>query len=233
MDNMLSFQRLAAIAAILSAPIALACYAPVLAAAGFDLNVFTDFSLMLETGARGAALWRWFMILDMLGYYLLIVPLVVLLWHWLRPRDPGRVDVYSLCLLAYSLIGAMGAAILAAVIPPLIVAYGVDPAQTTSIELVFDTAINMVVAGLWNILEELVAGVGWIGMGLMLRHERRAIGITTVILGVAALIDSIGMTLGIAPMAEAGLYAYVVLAPVWALWLGIDLLRRPVQLLMA
>jgi len=26
-----------------------------------------------------------------------------------------------------------------------------------------------------------------------------------------------------------GLYLYVILAPIWALWLGISLLRKPVQ----
>jgi hypothetical protein len=72
--------------------------------------------------------------------------------------------------------------------------------------------------------------IGWIGIGLILRHERRAIGISTVILGVAALVGSVGTTLGIAPLAQLGLCVYLVLAPIWALWLGIDLLRKPVQL---
>ncbi len=127
----------------------------------------------------------------------------------------------------------MGAAILAAVIPPLVVTYGADAAQKATIEMVFDATTNLVYGGLWNILEVFIVGVGWIGIGLILRRERRAIGITTVILGVAALFDSVGTTLGIVALAELGLYIYLVLAPIWALWLGIDLLRKPIQLEMA
>jgi hypothetical protein len=233
MNNARSFQRFAAVTAILSGPIAIASFVPVLAAVDFNFDAFSNLRLILETGTRGASLWRWFMILDIFGYYLLIAPLTLLLWHWLKPRDPARVNLYTLCLLAYILIGAMGAAILAAVVPPLVVSYGADAAQNATIEMVFDAITNLVYVGLWNILEEFIAGVGWIGIGLILRRERRAIGITTVILGVAALVDSVGTTLGIVALADLGLYIYLVLAPVWALWLGIDLLRKPVQLEMA
>ena len=58
MTNSLSFQRLAAIAAIVSCPIALASYVPVLAAAGFNLSVFGDFGLLLATGAPDKYLWH-------------------------------------------------------------------------------------------------------------------------------------------------------------------------------
>ncbi len=40
---------------------------------------------VLASGVRGAALWRWSMVLDMLGYYLLIVPLILFLRQWLYP----------------------------------------------------------------------------------------------------------------------------------------------------
>ena len=45
-----------------------------------------------------------------------------------------------------------------------------------------------------------------------------------------ALLDSLGMILGIEVLALLGLSVYVILAPIWALWLGIDLLRKPVQI---
>ena len=118
-----------------------------------------------------------------------------------------------------------------AVLPPLITAYTQAAEQQRAIlEVVFSASVNFVYLGLWNILEELVAGVGWIGIGLFLREERPAIGTVTVILGISALVDSVGTILLLETIAVLGLNVYLVLAPVWALWLGIDLLRRPVQI---
>jgi hypothetical protein len=228
MDNSRSFQRFAAISAILSGLIAIASIVLLAAALGFDIEASSNPAVLLDAGGSSAALFRWSMILDMLGYYLLLTPLILCLWYWLKPRGPAYIHLFSLCLLAYVLIGAMGAAILAAVVPTLVQAVDVAPRET--IEVVFDATRSMVYVGLWNLLEEFIAGVGWIGIGLFLRHERRAIGIVTIALGVAALVDSVGTMLGFTSLAELGLYVYLVLAPVWAVWLGIDLLRKPVQM---
>ena len=48
------------------------------------------------------------MVLDLLGYYLPIVPLILLLRISLRDRSPNWVDLFALCLLAYCFIGAIG-----------------------------------------------------------------------------------------------------------------------------
>ncbi len=61
--------------------------------------------------------------------------------------------------------------------------------------------------GLWNMLEMLLASMGWFGFGTLLIRERRGSGV----------------------LAAAGLMVYLFLAPIWAFWLGLDLLRRPVQ----
>jgi hypothetical protein len=79
--------------------------------------------------------------------------------------------------------------------------------------------------GLWNRLEVLLAGIWWLGIGLATRKERPAFGNTSMILGAASLLDRIGNILGIGPVAETGLSIYLYLAPVWALWFGVSLLR--------
>lgn len=78
-------------------------------------------------------------------------------------------------------------------------------------------------------LEELIAGVGWFGFGYLLRRERPVLGALTMLLGAGALADSLGIMLGV-PALAIGLYLYLLLAPIWALLLGIDLLRRPVSI---
>ena len=231
MNDHQSFQRFAALAAIISFPLALGSI--VLSGMAIDFNFMdaaTNPVLALSVGADGANLWRWGMILDMLSYYLPLLPVALFLWRWLRPRNPDWVLFYTSCGLGYILIGSIGAAILAAVHPPLINAYAqASVEQRPALETVFSAVWNMVYGGMWNILGELLAGIWFVGVGLLLRGERRIFSIVTMILGISALLDSLGMILNFEGLALLGLSIYVVLAPIWALWLGIDLLRKPVQ----
>ncbi len=225
-----SFQRMAAIIAVLSAPFAFGNTLVMLIAMNFDVDAITNPLAILASGTEAADLWRWSMVLDMLGYYLLIVPLVLLLRQWLGQRSPRWAELFGLCLLWYSLIGAIGAAIHAATLPPLIRAYAeVNAGQQDGIRTVFLAVHDLVLVGLWNILEVLVGGIGWIGMGLLLMQERRILGGVTVLLGLAALVDSLGVITNVEALATTGLMIYIFLAPIWALWLGLDVLRRPVM----
>src|SRR6185503_5685067 len=216
---------------IISFPLALGSIVLSGMAQDFNMEASTNPALLLSVGADGASLSRWGMILDMLGYYLPLLPVALFLWRWLGPRDPDWVLFYTSCGLGYILIGAIGAVILAAVHPPLISAYAQAPVeQRPALETVFSALWNMVYGGMWNILGELLAGIWFVGVGLLLRGERRIFSIVTMILGISALLDSLGMILNFEGLALLGLSIYVVLAPIWTLWLGIDLLRKPVQI---
>ena len=231
MSDHQSFQRFAALAAIISFPLTLGSIVLSGMALDFNMEASTNPALLLSVGADGASLSRWGMILDMLGYYLPLLPVALFLWRWLGPRDPDWVLFYTSCGLGYILIGAIGAVILAAVHPPLISAYAqASVEQRPALETVFSAVWNMVYGGMWNILGELLAGIWFVGVGLLLRGERRIFSIVTMILGISALLDSLGMILNFEGLALLGLSIYVVLAPIWALWLGIDLLRKPVQI---
>ena len=231
MNDNRSFQHFAAVTAIVSFLFALTSNVLSGTAYDFSPDVFTHPALMLSVGADGASLLRWGMILDMLGYYLPLLPLAVFLQRWLGPRNPDWTRVDTICGLGYILIGAIGAATLAAVLPPLIIAFTQASAELQQVlEIVFSTIWNMVYGGLWNILEVLLAGIWFLGIGLLLRAQRRIFSIISMILGMSALLDSLGMMLRVESLALFGLYIYLFLAPIWALWLGIDLLRRPVQM---
>ena len=231
MNDHQSFQRFAALAAIISFPLALGSIVLSGMALDFNMEASTNPALLLSVGADGASLSRWGMILDMLGYYLPFLPVALFLQRWLGPRNPDWVRFYTICGLGYIFIGAIGAATLAAVQPPLINAYGqASLEQRVALETVYITMWNMVFGGLWNILGELLAGVWFLGIGLLLRDERRIFSIVSIILGASALLDSLGMILNIEVLALLGVAIYVLLAPFWALWLGIDLLRKPVQI---
>jgi hypothetical protein len=72
-------------------------------------------------------------------------------------------------------------------------------------------------------------GIWFLGIGLLLRGERRLFSIFSIILGISALLGWLGVILGIEAIALLAVI-YGLLPPVWALWLGIDLLRKPVQI---
>ena len=231
MNSQQSFQRFAAVTAIVSFPLALASDVLSGLPINFSPDVATNPALMLSVGTDGANLLRWGMILDMFSYYLPLLPVALFLWRWLASKNPDWVRFYTFCGLGYILIGATGAVILAAIQPPLINAYAQASAeQRVMLETVFNTIWSMVYGGMWNILGGLLAGTWFLGIGLLLRSERRLFSIFSIILGISALLDSLGFILGIEALALLGVAIYVLLAPFWALWLGIDLLRKPVQI---
>jgi hypothetical protein len=224
-----SFSRVAAIAAIASLPLAAGNLLAMLATVHFNLNGMTNPLLLLHAGTVAAPLWRWSMILDVAGYYLPILPLILLLRSSLRHQSPNWIDLFALCLLAYCLIGAIGGAMLATALPTLIREYATatSGSHQVSLQTVFTGYTDGIYRGLWNLLEEFLAGVGWIGFGLVLRAERRLLGLVTIVLGVACLLDSLGTALNTDTVASTGLTVYLVLAPIWACWMGIGLLRAP------
>jgi hypothetical protein len=79
-------------------------------------------------------------------------------------------------------------------------------------------------------LDTLLVGIWFLGIGLLLQDERRLFSIFSIVLGISALLSWLGVILGIEAIAFFLGVIYGLLAPVWALWLGIDLLRKPVQI---
>ena len=124
MNNEASFQRLAAVTSILATVLACGSIGVQAVVLGVTADPFSHPTSILGSGANGANLFRWGMILDMFGYYLLLAPLALLLWSILKPKGMNLITLLTFCGLAYMLIGALGAATLAAISPPLIEGYG-------------------------------------------------------------------------------------------------------------
>src|SRR5205814_6908839 len=227
MNNEASFQRLAAVTSILAALLAFGSIGLQAVVLGVNTDPFSNPTHILGTGANGASLIRWGMILDMFGYYLLLAPLALLLWSRLQPKGMNLITLYTFCGLAYMLIGAIGAATLAAISPPLIEGYGHASAQQQQMyEVVFSGFINVVYVSLWNLLESSLGGIWWLGIGLLLRREQPALGIFTIVLGIFALLDALGRILNIQIIYTVGLAGVLLLISIWSLWFGFDLLGR-------
>jgi hypothetical protein len=222
-----SFRRFSGLAAIVSAPLALASLVLPLAAVHGDFDALSDLTRSLRAGPSVVEPVRWSMWLDILGYYLLLMPATAELGRLLAPRSARWASASKRCLQAYSLVGASGAAVLGAAAPFVITAYASAPADQRWVhELVFQTLTSAVYGGLWNVLEMLLAAVAWAGFAWLLLPLLRSLALLSAVLAACCLVDSVGSMLGREVAASAGLYGYLVLAPCWAAWLGVLLLRR-------
>ena len=231
MSDYQSFQRLTAITTIVAVLCYLASVVLLLAVMNFSFSIEAFSGAMISTGSPGANLLRWGMIFDVFGSYLLLAPLALHLWSWLKPRSPNHVTLYTLCGFAYILIGSMGAIVLSAVLPPLINEYAqASASQRDTLQVIFNSFLNAVFLGLWNPLEVFLLGIWLLGLGPLIQRERRGLGIGTRLLGFSALIDSAGRFLNVEAMFIVGSSGLFLLVPIWLIWWGMDLLRKPVQI---
>lgn len=168
---------------------------------------------------------RWGLIFDLFGYYLLLLPLTLALRQWTRATSLWMA-LATVCGVAYLMIGAMGAAGLAAAVPPLIDQYGLATSEMRSaIEVGYVLINDFVVKGFWNTLEVLLLGV-WAGVvGALILRERRGLALVSFALAAAAILHGAAHILALSPVSDVALSAYLLLAPTWALCLGLALIR--------
>lgn len=219
MQTTTSYQRLTGLLTMFSALLALGSMVIGAFAVEFNFDAFSDPTILLNYSSHYEA-GKWSMLLDMLGYYLLLLPVIFYLHERLMAKTPWA-DVFTFCGLAYVLVGAIGAAILASVWPQQMQRYLVaDPAGRAVLQSGLENVSWIVYGGMWNILEVLLCGVWWLGLGFVLKKDFRALGIVTILLGGATLADGAGNMAGLKSVAETGLNLYLVLAIVWPAWIG-------------
>lgn len=214
------FKANVALITIVSGFIALSSYVLVAASVNYNFEVFSDVSLLLTLPGIKTEMLRWSMILDIFGYYFLLLPAIILMAEWLKSETPWSSFLH-VCAIIYVITGAIGASILAVSWPSLISQYSTNDQVITKRLFIFIS--NIVYGGLWNLLGMLSAGIWWIGIGATINKQHKAFGFFTVFLGLAALADSLGGIFNLKALADMGLNSYLVLAPLWAIWLGFTL----------
>jgi hypothetical protein len=181
---------------------------------------------LVSIGADKAALFRVAMVADMFGSYLLFLPIVIFLWHKLRPGNELVVDIMSAAGLAYTVIGATGAGIFAAAGPTLIRSYAHAPAgETAHIAVTFATLSDLVL-GMWQFVIGLLAAVWWIGVGVLLRDEWRWFARFSILLGVVTLPAVVARYAGVEYVSTAPATLAFVAIAIWPAWLGVRLSSR-------
>lgn len=212
---------------LLSGIIALVCLYIGADAVDYNFDAFSNPLIALNYSAnhQQATL---FLLLDMFGYYLLLLPLIFYL-HQQYKFQSSWTPLITFSGLAYVLTGAIGAAILAAIWPALMQDY-LSAADNNKewVAGLFKTSTLLVTKGLWNILEVIFATAWWIGIGKLLYRENKWLGAVTIATGLSTLADAIGNMAGWNSLAEAGLNLYLVLGIAWPVVMGISIIRKTV-----
>lgn len=225
MKNISNYRQILGIVTITAGILAAACILMGAYAVEYNFDAFSEPALLLQYAHNFKAAY-WFLIFDLAGYYLLLLPAIFYLHRQYQFHSPW-VPLFSFSGIAYVLTGAIGAAILASVWPELMQQYlTTQAAEKQTITLLFNTATHFVTTGLWNILEVLFAATWWIGFGTLLIRDHKTIGVLSVIAGLACLADSIGTIIGSKVLAETGVNIYLVMGIIWPIALGIHVMRR-------
>lgn len=225
MKNISNYTRTVGGLTVLSGILAAACIFLGAHAVEYNFEAFSEPALVLQY-AHNYNQAYWFLLLDMAGYYLFLLPVIFYLHQQYKYHSPW-VQLLTFSGTAYTLIGAIGAALLAVAWPELMQQHltASTEGQATIVPL-FEIITNVVTKGLWNILEVLFAATWWIGFGLLLRRDHKFIGLLSIIAGIACLLDSIGNMFGSKVISETGVNIYLVSGIYWPVVVGIQLIRK-------
>lgn len=225
--NLLSKNKPVALITILSGIVSIACLLLAAIGANYHFEVFNNPALLLTLPGVDASASKWSMICDMFGYYMLLLPVIYYFHDWMKNKTAWS-NLITFCGLAYVLIGAIGAAILAVVYPKSIESFHqANAAAQPLIQSGFEFANTLVYDGMWNLLEVVFAGMWWLAIGtLLLKQKTKAASVVSVITGLFALLDALAGILSIAPLHELALNGYLYGAVIWAFVIGVVIYKN-------
>lgn len=223
MTDQTSFRRIAALSAIAAALCIIGSIIVLSVATDFNFDLLSNPVDLINLDADAAAVFRWGSILELFGYFLFLIPVVLFLWRWLSPQSPNLVGMYTLFGLGAVFTGILEEALRISFLPPMMAAYptGVE-AQNEVLLVVFQSVIDFNFESLYAVVS-ILGGLWWLGVGLVMRSSRRILGIATVILGIAVLVAGLGWLLRVGPLARLELFYFF--EPFWAVWLAVVIWR--------
>ena len=219
-----SGRRLAGWAAVASCPIAWINIYCFLAATGFDTEAIFHPAVALTLSPAALQLFRWSMLADSFGFYL---PFLVMGGYlWSRLRSNPLVDMATLGLVVYVLLGLAGTSIQFATLPVLSELHDSgDAVARSAAEATWLAIVHGTEKGLWWMEGPLMAF--WaIVMGATSKTVGLRYGSLLTLAGIAYGGYFTLAFVGADEIAELFIFAGLVMLPLWMLLAGIGLLRE-------
>jgi len=220
------FKQVAGWMAILSMPIAFLSTFLNTYWTNFNLLAFTSPEILLQEMTDSRWLVTTFM-LDLFGYYLPLIPLALYIPKLLNAGQSGLLRVFTFSGLAYIICGAIGASLCISILPNLADSYlHASGGDKLLYFTVFSAFFNGIFFGLWDLLDPILSGIWWIGTGFYLQRQWKSLGRVTITLGVFSLLTTVGYIVGNHELQDIGLNVYLGLAPIWAAYVGLKILKH-------
>ncbi len=228
MGDARGFERMTGVMAITAGVLAIASLWIGLAGLDYQLDAFSGAEAILGAGAAAAPYIRWSQICNLLGNYLLLFPTALLLWHWLRPANAPFADFYTLAGLFFLSVGGIASGILIGAWPDMLIDYAnATGTERENLATIFINFTRSIENGLQGLVQNLPGAIWLLGMGGMLKRKRAALGWLTLLFGSFMLVNSLGSLLDNSALSLIGFSGNFLILPVWAIWIGLDLVRRP------
>jgi len=215
------FERVVAASGLLAAVMVVLTLVLGVLFVGASLDMLADPSPMLAFNREQSEALRWANVSSLLGYGALLLPVVYFVGARLHSVDPRVAPLAQAAGVGYVTFAGINAAMLLSVWPAFQQAYPlVDPSQRVAVEVAFRALTDAAEVGI-QALAYLLGGGWWLLSGALLWHFRPRLAATSVILGIAAWVGTLGLLLRIAPLATVALGLCFVLTPVWSSWIGV------------
>lgn len=224
----LSAQKKVAWISILSYPIALAAMFFAVACVDYDIEL-ARLPVAAMQVVRADYLMA-FGFTDILGYYLLRVPMIIFLWHWLRHKDPVMADIATVCGLFYIFLAVTSSSILVGGTTGILELYETaSDADKPGLEAAWSSVVMLAYRGPWLFM--LLPWLFWsFQMGKLLKTEVRFLGLALQLVAVSSALGVLG------PLLNSSLLSLfddfqVHFMPLWIVWAAVVLLRSEIPLL--
>ncbi|MBN3786823.1 hypothetical protein [Burkholderia sp. Ac-20353] len=195
------------------------------AAANFDVEVLERPVAMLAFAPGSQNLYRLSMWADILGWYLPFLAVGGYLWGRMRQRVGVLADIALTGVVAYAILGIVGAGMLNLTLAPLAGLYaGNDPMARMAAEAIWPTLQNAA-QGIWN-AEAPVLLLWGIVAARFLRAEKwgfgRLLTFDLCVFGIEFILNLGGRR----DLGEMALQLTLAIHPLWLFLFGISLLRE-------
>jgi len=217
----------AAWAAVIGALLAWANIGLYVVATGGDLTAMLKPATALALSSSAQQLFLLSMLFDSFGFYLPFLIIGGYLWARLRPRFGAPIDMATLCVGCYVLLGLAGTSMQMAALPPLAEAHAAgDLVQRAASETAWMGLVHAAQGGLWWMQGPLMAFWG-IVVGHALTTSGFRLGLILTVCGVLYGVYFVTAFLGLSQITEVVQLIMLFLLPLWMLLTGLRLFRQP------